>query len=200
MGKGEKKTFRCVEYGTTDGQIRFGHLHGAPSSKVQSDVMLRASDPLHYMSMDKDGDRKGWTVNRCPNVWELKCGDNTDPKKPAVYVETINGDIIFKATNGRIRFQALDIDLIATGPDSERGVIDIRSNQAINLDSSKIDIKAKSSLKMVSTGAGEMAFNQSLKMFYGFGQCISGSVGKGGKDAKLFPAREYANRYTDMRV
>lgn len=195
----EKKTSRKIEYGNSDGQIMFGHLHGSKSN-VQSDIMLQASDPLHYMTMDKDGERTGWTQNRCPNVWEVKCGDKTKPTAPAFYVETINGDIILKATNGRIRLQALDIDLIATGPDSKRGVIDIRSNQAINLDSNKIDIKAKTSLKMVSSGAGEMAFNQSLKMYAGFSQCITGSVGKAGKDSKYGVAKDYAKKYTDARV
>ena len=200
MTDGKKKTFRSIEYGTTDGQLRFGHLHGKPDSDVQSDVMLQASDPLHYMSMDKNGKRDGWTVNRCPNVWEVKCGDKTKPDKPAFYVEAVNGDIVLKATNGRIRLQGLDIDLIATGPNSKRGVIDIRSNQAINLDSNKIDFKAKTSLKMVSSGAGEMAFNQSLKMYAGFSQCITGSVGKSGKDSKYGIAKEYAKKYTDDRV
>jgi hypothetical protein len=152
------------------------------------------------MSMDKDGPRPGWTTNRCPNVWQLKCGDKTDPKKPAIYIEAINGDIVIKAENGRIRLQALDIDLIATGPDTSRGVIDIRSNQAINLDSNKIDIKGKQSVKMVSSGAGEMTFNQSLKMYAGFSQCITGSVGKSGKDSKYGIAKEYAKKYTDDRV
>lgn len=197
---GEKKTFRSVEYGTTDGQIRFGHLHGKPTSDVQSDVMLQASDPLHYMTMDKDGKRKGWTVNRCPDTWELKCGDNTDPKKPAFYVETINGDIVLKAPNGRIRLQALDIDILATGPNTKRGVVDIKANQAIQLDANKIDFKAKASLKMVSSGAGEMVFNQSLKMYYGFAQSVSGSVGKGGKDSKYGVNKKYHERYTDKIV
>lgn len=201
----EKKTRRSVEYGNTDGQIMFGHLHGDPKSNVQSDIMLQASDPLHYMTMDKDGERTGWTQNRCPNVWEVKCGDKTKATTPAFYVEAINGDIILKATNGRIRLQALDIDLIATGPDTSRGVIDIRSNQAINLDSNKIDFKAKTSLKMVSSGAGEMAFNQSLKMYAGFSQCITGSVGKAGKNSKYVSGKgvnpkEYAKKYTDDRV
>ena len=104
------------------------------------------------------------------------------------------------APNGRIRLQALDIDILATGPDTKRGVIDIKSNQAINLDSNKIDFKAKASLKMVSSGAGEMAFNQSLKMYYGFAQAVSGTVGTAGKDSKFGVAKDYHKRYTDNLV
>ena len=61
-------------------------------------------------------------------------------------LEAKNGDIVIKASNGRIRMEALDVDIIAQGPNNERGTINIRSNESINLNSKSIVCNAKSLL------------------------------------------------------
>lgn len=181
-----KITYDNVEYGTTDGRIQFGHLHDDPSkgSSVISDVMLQASDPLHYMMMDKNGNRPGWTSQRAPGVFQVKCGDNRKPDEPALVLHALNGDILIKAENGRVRIQGLDVDILAKGGNNKRGVIDIKSNESINIESKNVNIKGKASAKFITSGMGEIVCNTSLKMYAGFSQCVSAASAKTGKTAK----------------
>jgi hypothetical protein len=190
---GEKKSFNTTEYTNPHGGVTMGELWSPPgdtsgdSSDVQSAVALRGSDPLHYISLDKDGVRKGWTSHRSPGVIQVKCGDNVEGSEPSIVVEALNGDIILKAGNGKIRLQALDIDIQAIGSDNARGVLDLKSNEVINIDSKIVNVGSKrtTAMKILSTGIGEMTFKSSLTMYSGIGKCISSTVGKGGKDSKL---------------
>lgn len=188
---GEKKDFQVVEYGNTHGEIRFGHLWGVEGSNVQSDVCLQASDPIHYFTLEKgsksNGERTGWTCSRNPGVFEVKCGDTVDEDKPAIYIEAINGDIVLKASNGKIRLQALDVDIQAIGEDNKRGVVDIKANETINLDAKIVNLGSNktTAMKILSTGIGEMTFKSSLTMYAGLGKAITSTVGEGGKDSKF---------------
>lgn len=173
-----KKNYQSIEYGTKDGDIKFGHIHSGTSElkgDVISDVMLQASNPLHYMTMDKDGNREGWTINRCPAVYQIKCGDTVDGKAPAFVLDAKNGDIVIKASNGRIRMEALDIDMIANGPDNTRGTINIQSNESINLNTKNVNINGKASARFVTSGVGEITCNTSLKMYAGLSKCVTNS-------------------------
>ena len=193
---GEKKDFQVLEYGNTHGEIRFGHLWGKEGSNVQSDVCLQASDPIHYISLEKGAktnvERTGWTCVRNPAVFEVKCGDNVDEDKPAVVIEALNGDIVLKASNGKIRLQALDVDIQAIGEDNKRGVIDLKANETINLDAKIVNLGSNktTAMKILSTGIGEMTFKTSLTMYSGIGKAITSTVGKGGKDSK-FGGRDF---------
>lgn len=190
---GEKKTFNKTEYTNPHGGITMGELWSPPGnisgkgSDVQSDCCIKGSDPRHYITLDKDGPREGWTSVRAPNVFQVKCGDNTDGEAPAILIEAINGDIVLKASNGRIRLQGLDVDIQAIGQDNERGVLDLKSNEVINLDSKIVNVGSKrtTALKIYSTGIGEMTFKSALTMYSGLGKCITSTVGKGGKDSKF---------------
>lgn len=187
----EKKSYQTTEYGNTHGGIKMGHLHSPnankPGSDVQSAFMLRGSDPLHYITLDKSGKREGWTTVRAPDVFQIKCGDKTDEDTPAIMIEATNGDIVLKASNGSIRLQGLDVDIQAIGEDNKRGHIDLKANEAVTVDSKIVNLGSKrtTAMKILSTGIGEMTFKTSLTMYSGIGKCISSSVGEGGKDSKL---------------
>lgn len=183
----EKINYCTLYYGNKDGNIRFGHLHpnseDSEQSNVTSSVMLQAYNSLHYMSMDMDGNRTGWTLNRCPGTFEIKCNDNGE--KVGFYLESLYGDIILKAPNGRIRLEAPNIDIRADGKNNKNGVINIDSNESVNINTKNFTLKSRASMKFLSSGQGEIVTNTSLKLVGGFVRCITSSVSKTGKDSKF---------------
>ena len=89
----------------------------------------------HYFQMDKTGGsktnpRKGGTIFRGPGPFKIKHGDAVEKDIPGVYIESVNGDLVLKS-QGRIRIEAQDIDLIAHGGGGEHGVININANEKI---------------------------------------------------------------------
>ncbi len=89
----------------------------------------------HYFQMDKSGGSKtnprtGGTIFRGPGPFKIKHGDAVEKDIPGVYIESVNGDLVLKS-QGRIRIEAQDIDLIAHGGGGEHGVININANEKI---------------------------------------------------------------------
>ena len=166
----DTENYYNLQYGNNDGEIRFGHIHTTTSGfkgECISDVMLQGSDKIHYMTMDKNGQRPGWTTNRCPGVYQIKCGDNRGGKEPAMILEALNGDIVIKATNGRIRMEALDFDLNVHGPSNDRGVVNIVSNEAVNIKTKNLSLDGKASVRFVSSGTFQVSAQTSLKFYAG---------------------------------
>lgn len=168
----DKKNIDALSYGNKDGEIRFGHLHLANSNGTESDVtssvMLQADDSRHYMSMDKDGKRKGWTLNRCPGSYEIKCGDDVPQNQNSFFLLAENGDIIIRAPKGRIRMSAMDIDIRADGPDNTRGTINIDSNQSVNIKTGSFDLDASIGVRLFTPGSMNIIANTSMGLVSNF--------------------------------
>ena len=114
---------------TVDGMITMGEVD---QYNVTSGIKLRVgnvgSPTPHYIQMDKDGDaetkaRQG-TIVRCPGAFQVKSGDLVGAGIPGVYIDSGNGDIVLKSA-GRIRIEAEDIDILATGSGNKNGVVNI---------------------------------------------------------------------------
>jgi hypothetical protein len=134
----ETKNQYAFRDGTCDGEIRFGNID---ANQVKSSVLLRSGNPAfrksHYMQFDDTGKLAGGTLNRCPGVYQIKCGDS--PVEGVGFVlHSVNGDLIIGAPNGRIRMFAQDIDLIASGPGNDSGFINLRSNKKIEMKAPQI--------------------------------------------------------------
>lgn len=167
----EKENQDRIIYGNRDGQIEFGHLHlsgGGLESDVTSGVYLQAYDSRHYMTMDIDGIRKGWTLNRCPGSYEILCGTDTKERDAGFFLLSENGDIIIRAPNGRIRLSALDIDIRASGEDNTRGSINIDSNQSVNIKTGSFDVKANVGVNIFTPYTLNMIANTTLNITSNF--------------------------------
>ena len=74
-----KKNYTAVKYGNDKGTLRFGHIH--KKGDVTAGVMLDTPDGRHQLSLDIDGQRKGWTTSTSPGNFNLLAGEvNTEPQ------------------------------------------------------------------------------------------------------------------------
>jgi uncharacterized protein (DUF2345 family) len=174
---GKKRDDKNIEYGNKNGTIKFGHLHLGSGdeldSDVQSGVMLQALDSRHYMTLDNDGVRKGWTLNRSPGPHEIKCAtdsagtENSDEGIGFLLIAE-KGDIVLRAPNGRIRMSAQDIHIRADGEDNTRGAVVIDANEAVNINTLRFSVKAKSGIKMSTPYTMDLIANTSMNMYSNF--------------------------------
>ena len=113
----QRKNYHTVRYGTRDGELQFGHIH---QDNNEAAVMLRSGhESLHYIQMDHTGDevRKHSTICRSTGSFQVKAGDNAKITKnnesndAGIYMDSISGDIILRASKGKIRIEAQDIEL-----------------------------------------------------------------------------------------
>jgi len=170
----KKTNYEAIRYGNKDGELKFGHIH---NDEVLSAYMVRSGyDPRHYTAMDADGKRKGWTINKCPGVYTIECGDDVNSKSVALYIHAISGDIVMRASNGNIRMQAAgNIELLANGPDNKNGVITLESNEKVEIKSKNIECSATSVAKFFSSGVCKVVGDSMLDIYGGLAACATGA-------------------------
>ena len=183
---GQKKNYHTIRYGTAEGEIKFGHIH---TDNVNSAVMLRSGHTFqHYMTMDGPGGEKFRTHSttfRGPGSFQVKHGDGVPDEQPGIYLDAVNGDIVIRAANGRIRMEALDVDIRATGG-GERGNIVLDANEKVIMNAQTIACNAKVAARFFSEKTVEVVGNNVLNMYGGFVDIADGSstaiIGKGSKN------------------
>ena len=180
-GNNLKQTYTGWKNSTDHGSIYFGKIH--QNSDVISDFAVLCSDGEHFMSMDKDGQRPGWTTFMGPGCFQVECGSNREKSQDAVMINAKNGNIDIVASNGKIRLQANDIELIAVGEDTSEGNIKLKASENITGDAKKIIMNSVNLTKMVSSGTCEAIGNSGLNLY---GNIISGvSDAVAVKDSKV---------------
>ena len=135
---------------------------------------FEAFHPLHYMHMDNDGNRAGWTSFRAPGVFQVKCGDTVNGREPGIDIHCLNGDINLTADNGRIRLVARDIDILANGETTGRGHVKIEANQDIKLKADgSFDLKAEAGYRLYTPHVGKIIANTEMKIVANFVKGLS---------------------------
>ena len=184
---GEKANSEHLVYGNRQGQIEFGHLHLGQNGKINADVtsgvfLQAGGNARHYMTMDIDGAREGWTSNRSPGPYQVWCasdhagnveGKSKDWAGVGFFLLAENGDIIIRAPKGRIRMSAMDIDIRAEGPDLTRGSINLDSNESVNIKTETFDVTANKGIKLFSPKSVEIVANTSLNLVGNFVSSLS---------------------------
>jgi hypothetical protein len=172
MSNGSKETFEALEYGNRWGSLYLGALNlagqGGTESDVLSGITVQAFHSLHYVQMENDGPRKGWTLQRAPGVWEVKCGDTVKEGEIGGYIHVENGDLVLKAPNGRIRIQAVDIDLRADGYNEKTGYINIDSNNKVRVNTSQFEVTSENGINLFSPQAINIVSNTAMKLASNF--------------------------------
>ena len=168
-----KQNYTAIRYGNDHGAISFGHIH--KPGDVTAGVKLQTSDGEHVFMMDKDGQRKGWTTSLSPGNFQVQCGEKKEEAEDSMILNALNGNILICATNGKIRLQATDIELIAVGEGSSKGNIRMDATENISTSSKSFKINAVNTLSFNSPSNMEIAANGVLTLY--------GSVIRGVTDA-----------------
>lgn len=172
----ELKNYHTIRYGQADGEIRFGHI---TDDNVQSAVMLRSGrSGNHYITLDVSGKdhRKHGTLCRSTGSFQIKAGDNVEKDKPGVYIEANSGDLVLRAPSGRVIIEGVDIDMVASGPNGERGNITMSANEKIIAKAQIINISGKVSTTVFSEKTVEVIGNGILNCYGGMFECIDGAT------------------------
>jgi len=172
----ELKNYHTIRYGTAEGEIQFGHI---TADNVLSAVLLRNGGSLnHYISLDATGEphRKHGTICRSPGSFQVKAGDNVEDDVPGVYIEAKSGDLVLRAPSGRVRIEGINIDIIASGPDGQNGVVNINGNEKVIVKSQGIDISSKLTTKIFSEKTVDMIGRAILNMYGGLVDVADGAT------------------------
>ena len=180
-GNNIKKNFTATNYGNDHGYLSFGHVH--KRADVTADILLQASDGEHFVALDKDGQRKGWTTSMCPGNFQVECGSANTEEQDTCMINAKNGNIDIIATNGKIRLQATDIELIAIGGSADRGNIKMVATESISAEAKKIILNSKVNTKIMSSGITEVIGNSTLKLYSSIIRGVSDAVAV--KDSKV---------------
>ena len=127
-----KNNYTGIRYGNDHGSCSFGHIH--KPGDVTAGVLLQAKDGRHTFFMDNDGQRKGWTSTVSPGNYQVSCGEDNEEAQDSMFFHASNGNIVVLATNGKLRLQATDIELVAVGEGGSKGNIKMVATENISLD------------------------------------------------------------------
>ena len=136
----EKTNYWSQKISAQDASIIFGGI--SPEKDVRSSFMVKALDGRHFLTMDQDGQRKGWSTLVSPGCLQMKCGLDFKEGQNAYFLEAENGDIVIKAANGNIRFEGDKIDFVA------RKEINMEAHNKIDINSNNINIDARARMKI----------------------------------------------------
>jgi hypothetical protein len=159
---------------TKDGNLRFGHIH---DDETKSSIMLQGQGGLEFITIEQVGLRPGWIWSRCRGRYQIMCGDNVKEDEVAYYLNTSGGSGTSKGnveivTKGTFKINAENIELIASGNDNKNGIISLKSNEKIELDSKQINIKAEEAMSLYASDLNTSAKNI-MKMTAGSFQRLS---------------------------
>ena len=158
-----KQNYTATRQGNDHGSISFGRIH--QPADVTSAVNLETPDARHAFFLDKDGPRKGWTTSTSPGNFQVECGSDNEEAQDSLMLNAKNGNILIVATNGKIRLQGTDIELIAVGEGGSKGNIRLKATENIETDSKKLLMNAKNNYKLATSGVGEVISNSRLKIY-----------------------------------
>jgi hypothetical protein len=169
-----KKNYHTVRDGTKDSEVRRGHIS---DDEVLSAYCLRSGyDELHYIQLDADSSRPGWTILRAPGVTEIKCGDDVKDDTNAITIEALRGDIFIKSHKGRIRMEALNIQAIAKGEDNKNGVISFESTEKFEVRSKNIETNGTAVSRFFCSGVLQVVADGTMEMFAGLADAATGAT------------------------
>ena len=159
-----KKNYTGTRFGNDHGSISFGHI--ASDAAVTSDVQIQASDGRHSIILDKDGPRKGCTQITAPGRISIQSGEDKQEAEETLFINAVNGNIAIIASNGKIRLQGTDIELIAFGEKGSKGNIRMEASENIQLDAdNKVLINAGAMYKLATPGIAEIVANSAMTIY-----------------------------------
>ena len=168
-----QQNYTEIGLGNDKGSIKMAHVH--KQGDVTAGIGLYTPDAEHQLSLDIDGQRKGWTIATGPGAFQVECGSAMEEAENSVLITAVNGDISIVATNGKIRLQGTDIELTAVGEGQTKGNIKLEATENVLIESKKVVVTAKTLYKLCTSGDAEVVANGVLELY--------GSIIRGVTDA-----------------
>ena len=176
-----QQNYTAIGLGNDKGSFQSGRVH--KQGDVTAGPGLYTPDGEHQLSLDVDGKREGWTVSTSPGAFQVECGSKMEEAENAVIITAVNGDISIKATNGKIRLQGTDIELVAMGEGQTKGNIKLTSSENVIVESKKVLVTAKTMYKIATPGTGQLVANGVLEMYGSIIRGVTDAVAS--KDSKV---------------
>ena len=170
-----------IGLGNDKGSIKMGHIH--KQGDVTAGVGLYTPDAEHQISLDIDGERKGWTIATSPGAFQIECGSKMEEAENSVLITAVNGDVSIVATNGKIRLQGTDIELTAVGEGQTKGNIKLEATENVLIESKKVVVTAKTLYKLCTSGDAQIVANGVLEMYGSIIRGVTDAVAA--KDSKV---------------
>ena len=145
---GEKKNWWGWATGAMNAVLRIGGL--SPRGDVRSSWSVTGLDPRHFITLDEDGQRKGWTEINSPGATVIHSGSDLTKEHETISILAHKGDITIKANDGKIKFEGDSIEFVAKGV-GEEGHFMVTANERIEMKSKRILVEAKQTLKLVAS-------------------------------------------------
>ena len=179
--KQAKQNYTAIGLGNDKGSFQSGRVH--KQGDVTAGPGLYTPDGEHQLSLDVDGKREGWTVSTSPGAFQVECGSKMEEAENSVIITAVNGDISIKATNGKIRLQGTDIELVAIGEGQTKGNIKLTSSENVIIETKKVLVTAKTMYKIATPGTGQVVANGVLEMYGSIIRGVTDAVAS--KDSKV---------------
>ena len=176
-----KQNYTGIGLGNDKGSFQAGRVH--KQGDVTAGPGLYTPDGEHQLSLDIDGKREGWTVSTSPGAFEVECGSKMEEAENSVIITAVNGDISINATNGKLRLQGTDIELVAMGEGQTKGNIKLTSSENVIVESKKVLVTAKTMYKIATPGTGQVVANGVLEMYGSIIRGVTDAVAS--KDSKV---------------
>ena len=169
------------------GSVWIGPIH--KQGDVTSAVVLRnEQDRTHQLCLDIDGERPGSTTSTSPGKLQLDCGDNMKEAEDSCLIHAHNGNIIIKASKGKIRMEATDIEIVTKGDGETKGHLKLNIDETIEVECKKLVTSSSVLTKLCSAGDFEQAANGVLSTYASLLSSITDAVFK--KPSKFGGQRE----------
>ena len=179
--KQAKQNYTAIGLGNDKGSFQSGRVH--KQGDVTAGPGLYTPDGEHQLSLDVDGRREVWTISTSPGAFQVECGSKMEEAENAVIITAVNGDISIKSTNGKIRLQGTDIELVAMGEGQTKGNIKLTSSENVIVETKKVLVTAKTMYKIATPGTGQVVANGVLEMYGSIIRGVTDAVAS--KDSKV---------------
>ena len=179
-----KINYTATGYGNDHGSIHFGKIDR--NATVTAGVQLQAPDGRHQLSLDNDGERKGYTTSTSLANFQVRCGvDKTlvTEAQDTLNLNAENGNILITANNGKIRLQGTDIELVAVGEGGAKGNIRMDATETVSINSKKFLASASVFYRISSVGFAEISACGPLTIYGMMIQGVTAAVAV--KDSKV---------------
>ena len=173
--------YTAQRIGNDHGNVKLGHVH--KDAGTTSGVLLETSDALHHITLERAGERKGHTISVSPGDTVIEAGEKNTVDQTTIFINAINGDICLIASNGKIRMQADDIEMIANGGNGNNGNIRLRAVENIETKSKKLLMDASNFYKLVTPGYAELCANSGMIIYSSLIRGVTDAVAL--KDSKV---------------